>query len=347
MWTRTSTWPRAPPTASKPAPAAAEAQRRSGRWPRRRPLPAPVPSSAFAAAPTARALEPGALRDRGLAARVPAPRSRRRRPSAGVEIGIRIVKPRAHRGGRTHRHGHRSAGCGSRIRATSPSGTRSSFAPSAPGTTGSIKLVRSSYNRILGNIARRRQRQHGARRCGRPQPDRGQHVHAADGTACLSVRCSSFNVFRGNTFSNERQKAIEIYDCEGVGSDNPVRDDATKRNLFERNQVILTRGASTARPPLQRHPARRPAHHRAAERVPHTMPAAASTTRSTPAKRAMCMATGCTTTRSTPIAATPSSATSGRRSTAINRSRTTCSTGTSAAATRTSRSASRINARWP
>jgi hypothetical protein len=57
------------------------------------------------------------------------------------------------------------------------------------------------------------------------------------------VRCSSFNVFRGNRFSNERQKAIEIYDCEGVGSDNPVRDDDTKRNLFERNEVTMTRGA--------------------------------------------------------------------------------------------------------
>lgn len=113
----------------------------------------------------------------------------------------------------------------------------------ARGTTGSVKLVRSTHNRILGNTL-----------------DEGNDnmvlVDAADRNliegntfssgrhSLLSVRCSSFNVFRGNTFSNERQKAIEIYDCEGVGSDNPVRFDATKRNLFERNQVILTRGAS-------------------------------------------------------------------------------------------------------
>ena len=115
----------------------------------------------------------------------------------------------------------------------------------APGTTGSIKLVRSSYNRILGNTLEEGN-------------DNMVLVDAADRNliegntftsgrhSLLSVRCSSFNVFRGNTFSNERQKAIEIYDCEGVGSDNPVRDDATKRNLFERNQVILTRGASQA-----------------------------------------------------------------------------------------------------
>jgi len=113
----------------------------------------------------------------------------------------------------------------------------------ARGTTGSIKLVRSSHNRILGNTIEQGN-------------DNMVLVDAADRNliegnrftrgrhSLVSLRCSSFNVFRGNTFSNERQKAIEIYDCQGVGSDNPVRYDSTKRNLFELNQVILTRGAS-------------------------------------------------------------------------------------------------------
>ena len=113
----------------------------------------------------------------------------------------------------------------------------------ARGTTGSIKLVRSSHNRILRNTIAEGN-------------DNMVLVDAADRNliegntfasgrhSLLSVRCSSWNVFRGNTFANARQKAIEIYDCEGVGSDNPVRYDSTKRNLFELNEVTLTRGSS-------------------------------------------------------------------------------------------------------
>jgi hypothetical protein len=56
----------------------------------------------------------------------------------------------------------------------------------------------------------------------------------------LSVRCSNDNVFRGNTFQNPDQKAAEIYDCEGSSSDDPVKLDATKRNLFEWNRFAGT-----------------------------------------------------------------------------------------------------------
>ncbi len=113
----------------------------------------------------------------------------------------------------------------------------------ANGTTGSIKLVRSTYNRILANTI-----------------DDGNDnivlVDAADRNviqdntltlgrhSLLSMRCSNFNVVRANTFDNASQKAIEVYDCEGVGSDNPVRYDAAHRNLFELNQVIRTRASS-------------------------------------------------------------------------------------------------------
>ena len=112
------------------------------------------------------------------------------------------------------------------------------------GTTGSVKLVRSSNNRILNNIL-----------------DEGNDsvvlVDNADRNviqgntfvsgrhSLISLRCSNFNVIRGNTFANPIQKAMEIYDCEGVGSDSPVRYDATKRNLIELNVVTQTRSSST------------------------------------------------------------------------------------------------------
>jgi hypothetical protein len=46
-------------------------------------------------------------------------------------------------------------------------------------------------------------------------------------------------VIRGNTFDNPDQKAMEIYDCEGV-SDAPVRLNSTLRNLIERNIFLRT-----------------------------------------------------------------------------------------------------------
>lgn len=111
------------------------------------------------------------------------------------------------------------------------------------GTTGSVKLVRSTYNRILNSTL-----------------DSGNDnlvlVDAADrnlvegntfttgGHSLLSVRCSNYNVFRKNTFANPNQKAIEIYDCEGVGSDSPVRYDSTKHNVFDGNTVTQTRASS-------------------------------------------------------------------------------------------------------
>ena len=111
----------------------------------------------------------------------------------------------------------------------------------ATGTTGGLKLVRSRLNRITDN-------------------------HFADGTddlllqdasdanlvlrntfnsahhSLLSIRCSNVNVVRGNAFENARQKAMEIFDCEGV-SDAPVRLNATKRNLVEDNHFGPIRGS--------------------------------------------------------------------------------------------------------
>jgi len=111
----------------------------------------------------------------------------------------------------------------------------------APGTTGSVKVVRSWFNRIVDSTFN----------------DGNDEIVLQDGSAGnvisgnsfveghhseLSIRCANANVVRGNTFANERQKAIEIYDCEGV-SDAPVRLDATKRNVIEDNHFGPIRGS--------------------------------------------------------------------------------------------------------
>ncbi len=111
------------------------------------------------------------------------------------------------------------------------------------GTTGSIKLVRSSYNRVTDNII----------------ADGNDNIVLVDGAnrnviegntisegrhSLLSIRCSNFNLIRSNSFANSEEKAMEIFDCEGVGSDSPIKYDATKRNLIEQNAVTQTRAST-------------------------------------------------------------------------------------------------------
>lgn len=111
----------------------------------------------------------------------------------------------------------------------------------AGGTTGGLKLVRSTYNRILDNTF-----EDGNDNVVVQDSDRNllqNNIFLGARHSLLSVRCGNFNVIRGNTFSNSEQKAAEIYDCEGV-SDAPVKLDATKRNIFDANRFILTRASS-------------------------------------------------------------------------------------------------------
>ncbi len=79
-----------------------------------------------------------------------------------------------------------------------------------------ITMQESDENRIVNNVFRE-----------------GRH-------SLLSVRCSNRNVFRSNRFSNTTQKAMEIYDCEGI-SDAPYLLDKTQRNLIEQNRFEHTR----------------------------------------------------------------------------------------------------------
>lgn len=111
----------------------------------------------------------------------------------------------------------------------------------ARGTTGGLKLVRSHYNRIVDNSFER-----GNDSVVIQDSDRNLiagNVFTWARHSLLSIRCGNFNVIRGNRFHNKRQKAAEIYDCQGV-SDAPVKFDATKRNFVEDNVFAFTRGPS-------------------------------------------------------------------------------------------------------
>jgi hypothetical protein len=109
----------------------------------------------------------------------------------------------------------------------------------AGGTTGGLKLVRASGNRIVGNVF-----EDGNDNVLLQDDSNGnlvvENLFSRARHSLLSIRCSGTNVIRGNTFDNPDQKAMEIFDCEGI-SDAPVRLNATVRNLVERNTFLRTR----------------------------------------------------------------------------------------------------------
>ncbi|MBW2527655.1 MAG: right-handed parallel beta-helix repeat-containing protein, partial [Deltaproteobacteria bacterium] len=110
----------------------------------------------------------------------------------------------------------------------------------ATGTTGGFKLVRSNHNVLRGNRF-----EDGNDNVVVQESDHNlleDNVFYRGRHSLLSVRCGDFNVIRGNRFDNPDQKSAEIYDCEGV-SDAPYELDATKHNLFDRNQFVFTLGS--------------------------------------------------------------------------------------------------------
>ncbi len=109
---------------------------------------------------------------------------------------------------------------------------------SSSGTTGSLKFVRSTYNKVLNS------RFAGGSDLMILQDDSDRNVIQGNafGRAAhslISIRCSGENVIRANEFNNPDQKAVELYDCEGV-SDAPYRLDDTKRNILENNRFLGT-----------------------------------------------------------------------------------------------------------
>jgi len=110
------------------------------------------------------------------------------------------------------------------------------------GTTGGLKLVRSTYNKILNNTFT-----DGNDSLVIQESDRNLIQGNTFDTArhsLFSLRCGNYNVIRGNSFNNPNQKAGEIYDCEGT-SDAPIKLDATKYNLVESNRFTYTRASSS------------------------------------------------------------------------------------------------------
>jgi hypothetical protein len=110
------------------------------------------------------------------------------------------------------------------------------------GTTGSLKIVSSSNNRIVNSSF------DSGSDLMVIQDDANLNVIQGNsfgraGHSLISIRCSSQNIIRANEFDNPDQKAMEIYDCEGV-SDAPVRLDDAKRNLLEHNRFVGTASAS-------------------------------------------------------------------------------------------------------
>lgn len=114
------------------------------------------------------------------------------------------------------------------------------FSSSGVGTTGSMKLARTTHSRIINNTF---SDSDGDQMVLQDASDHnliaGNSFFAAY-HSLLSIRCSEHNIVRDNVFDNPDQKAVEIYDCEGT-SDAPYRLDSTARNVFENNDFIRTR----------------------------------------------------------------------------------------------------------
>lgn len=110
----------------------------------------------------------------------------------------------------------------------------------AHGTTGGLKFVKSTFNKVLNNTF-----DDGNDSLVLQESDRNLlqgNTFTKARHSLLSVRCGNFNVIRGNRFYNANQKAAEIYDCEGT-SDAPVKLGVTKHNLFEGNEFTYSRGS--------------------------------------------------------------------------------------------------------
>ena len=117
------------------------------------------------------------------------------------------------------------------------------FDQSGAGTTGSMKLVRSTYCKVLSScFSNAEDDMLILQDASNKNIIEGNRFDTA-GHSLISIRCSEYNVIKNNTLKNPDQKAVEIYDCEGV-SDAPFRLNSTKRNVFEGNSVIETKASS-------------------------------------------------------------------------------------------------------
>ncbi|QTD50025.1 right-handed parallel beta-helix repeat-containing protein [Sulfidibacter corallicola] len=106
----------------------------------------------------------------------------------------------------------------------------------ASGTTGNVRFISSDYNQIVGNVL-----EEGNDNLTLIDSDYNlisDNSFREGGHSVLSLRCSNFNLFRNNVFSNTRQKIAEVYDCGDDTSAVPNAFDATRHNVFEHNLFV-------------------------------------------------------------------------------------------------------------
>ena len=58
--------------------------------------------------------------------------------------------------------------------------------------------------------------------------------------ALWNIRCGSYNILRGNSFSNAFEQIGQITDCAGWPSGTPYKSDATRHNVVEGNTFEFT-----------------------------------------------------------------------------------------------------------
>jgi hypothetical protein len=116
----------------------------------------------------------------------------------------------------------------------------------ASGTTGNVRFISSSHNRILNNVIwdgndnlllidSRYNLVEGNR------ISEGRH-------SIWGIRCGDHNVIRDNFFSNTQQKIGEIYDCGEDTSAVPNSFDSTQYNLLEGNSFYRTGNSDNSSP---------------------------------------------------------------------------------------------------
>ncbi len=104
----------------------------------------------------------------------------------------------------------------------------------ATGTTGNVRFISSTYNRILNNVI-----YEGNDNLLLIDSEHNlvQGNSITEGAHSLwGIRCGDYNVIRNNYFYNSQQKIGEVYDCGEDTSAVPNSFDSTKHNLIEGNE---------------------------------------------------------------------------------------------------------------
>ncbi|NTU64446.1 MAG: right-handed parallel beta-helix repeat-containing protein, partial [Chloroflexi bacterium] len=105
----------------------------------------------------------------------------------------------------------------------------------ASGTTGNLRFISSDHNQIVGNVL-----EDGNDNLLLIDADynlvEGNTLHEGR-HSLLSIRCSNYNLIRGNYFANTQQKIAEVYDCGEDTTAVPHAFNAAHHNVIEYNYL--------------------------------------------------------------------------------------------------------------